>query len=137
MKTRKIFRKLLWFQLLLLSVVGMFGYNVIVFAEDAEESHWMPDSALREAVREKLGIPADNPLTPAYVQLHLTNLNAGDKGIVDLTGLEHATDLQFLLLPRNEIQALSPLSGLTGLVFFDFTGQPDFRPIAACGVSQP
>lgn len=79
------------------------------------QEDWMPDPNLRKAVREKLGIPADRPLTSAYVQLHLTELIATDKGIVDLTGLEHATDLQVLGLGRNKIRDLSPLSGLTGL----------------------
>ena len=32
---------------------------------------WMPDSALRAAVREKLRIPEHAPLTPEYVQEHL------------------------------------------------------------------
>ena len=93
---------------------------------------WMPDPALREAVREKLGVPTDRPLTPAYVQLHLTELIATDKGIVDLTGLEHATDLQVLALRRNEIHDISPLSGLIGLVFLDLaTNQiSDLRPLA-------
>ena len=122
--------KSLGFQLLLLSVMGILGYDAIVSAEDAEE--WMPDPGLREAVREKLSIPADSPLILAYVQLHLTSLNAINKGIVDLTGLEHATDLQFLVLPNNEIQDLSPLSGLTGLVFLDLSGNQisDLSPLA-------
>jgi hypothetical protein len=132
MTIRKIFCKSLWFQLLLLSVVGMFVYNAFTYAEDAKKPHWMPDPALREAVREKLGIPADSPLTLAYVQLHLTSLDAREKGIADLTGLEHATDLQFLFLPRNEIQDLSPLSGLTGLVFLVLSDNQisDLSPLA-------
>ena len=93
---------------------------------------WMPDPALREAVREKLGIPADSPLTRAYVQEHLTGLQAINKGIVDLTGLAHATDLQFLVLPRNKIHDLSPLSGITRLVFLDLASNQisDLRPLA-------
>ena len=93
---------------------------------------WMPDPALREAVREKLGIPADSPLTRAYVQEHLTGLNAIDKGIIDLTGLEHATDLQVLILIGNKIRDLSPLSDLTGLYFLDLAGNQisDLRPLA-------
>ena len=98
----------------------------------AQEEHWMPDPALREAVREKLGVPADTPLTQAYVQLRLTNLEARDKGIVDLTGLEHATDLQVLVLLQNNIRDLSPLSGLTGLAFIDLAGNQivDVSPLA-------
>ena len=119
-----------WVQFLFLSVMGILVYNASVYAENAED--WMPDPALREAVREKLSIPADTPLNPAYVQLHLTGLQAINKGIVDLTGLEHATDLQFLALPRNKIHDLSPLSGLIGLVFLDLGGNQisDISPLS-------
>ena len=105
--------KSLGFQFLFLCVMGIFVYNTFAYAENAEE--WMPDPALHEAIREKLRIPADSPLTQAYMQEHLTNLEARGKGIVDLTGLELATDLQVLGLGRNNIYDLSPLSGLTGL----------------------
>ena len=97
------------------------------------EAHWMPDPALRQAVREKLDIPADVPLTPAYLQQHLTSLDVRYEGIVDLTGLEHATDLQALILIENKIHDISPLSGLTELGFLDLGGNQisDLRPIAA------
>ena len=96
-------------------------------------TQWMPDSALRQAVREKLGIPADVPLTQAYLQQHLTSLDARYKGIVDLTGLEHATDLQSLVLIGNKIHDISPLSGLTELGFIDLGSNQisDLRPLAA------
>ncbi len=105
-------------------------------SEDAlrvSETHWMPDPALRQAVREKLDIPADVPLTPAYLQQHLTSLDVRYEGIVDLTGLEHATDLQALVLIENKIHDLSPLSGLTKLGFLDLGGNQisDLRPLAA------
>ena len=97
------------------------------------ETQWMPDPALRQAVREKLGIPTDDPLTQAYLQQHLTSLDVRYKGIVDLTGLEHATDLQALVLIGNKIHDISPLSGLTGLVFIDLGENQisDLRPLAA------
>ena len=96
-------------------------------------TQWMPDSALRQAVRDKLGIPADVPLTRAYLQQHLTSLDARYKGIVDLTGLEHATDLQSLVLIGNKIHDISPLSGLTELGFIDLGSNQisDLRPLAA------
>ena len=95
-------------------------------------TQWMPDAALRQAVREKLAIPADAPLTRAYLQQHLTSLDVRYKGIVDLTGLEHATDLQALVLIGNKIQDISPLSGLTGLAFLDLGENQisDLRPLA-------
>ena len=97
------------------------------------ETQWMPDPALRQAVREKLSIPADDPLTQAYLQEHLTSLDVRYKGIVDLTGLEHATDLQALVLIGNKIHDISPLSGLTGLIYINLGGNQisDLRPLAA------
>ena len=105
-------------------------------AEDSlrvSEIHWMPDPALRQAVREKLDIPSDVPLTQAYLQQRLTSLDARRKGIADLTGVEHATDLQALVLIENKIQDISPLSGLTKLGFLDLGGNQisDLRPLAA------
>ena len=40
----------LWFQFFFACVVGILVYNASIPAEDAED--WMPDPALREAVRE-------------------------------------------------------------------------------------
>ena len=121
--------KSLGLQFLLLSVVGIFVYNTSVYAEDAEE--WMPDPALRKAVQEKPGVSRHTSFTPESIA-GMTSLNAINKGIVDLTGLEHATDLQFLVLPRNEIHDISPLSGLTGLVFLDLADNliSDLSPLA-------
>ena len=97
------------------------------------ETHWMPDPALRQAVREKLDMPSDVPLTQAYLQQRLTSLDVRGKGIADLTGVEHATDLQFLVLIENKIHDISPLSGLTKLGFLDLGGNQvsDLRPLAA------
>ena len=97
------------------------------------ETHWMPDPNLREAVQEALRLEADAPLTRAYLQQHLTNLDVRYKGIVELTGLEHATHLQTLVLIGNKIQDISPLSGITELGFLDLGGNQisDLRPLAA------
>ena len=130
MTIKDIYCKSLWVQLFLTSVMGILVYNASVYAEDAED--WMPDPALREAVREELGIPADKPLTQVDIQEHLTSLAAINKGIIDLTGLEHATGLRLLALIRNKISDLSPLSDLTRLVHVNLgTNQiSDVSPLA-------
>ena len=95
-------------------------------------TQWMPDTALRQAIRETLKIPAHLPMTPADLQ-RLTVLDVREKGIVDLTGLEHATNLWALVLIENKIHDLSPLSGLTQLSFLDLGGNQisDLRPLAS------
>jgi len=54
------------------------------------------------------------PITRAELA-DLTGLAAHDENIVDLTGLEHATGLDFLNLNKNDISDLSPLQGLPRL----------------------
>lgn len=101
----------------------------VVISVHAEE--WMSDPTLREAVRGTLDIPAHVPLTPAHLQ-SLERLDVPNKGIVDLTGLEHATHCHALILEENEISDLSPLSGLTKLAFLDLSHNQisDIRPLA-------
>ena len=101
-------------QLLFLCVIGLFFHNAFTYAEDTTE--WMPDPALRQAVREQLELPADEPLTKDKMLL-LTRLDANHKGIVDITGLEFATNITILHLGgRNRITDLTPLANLINLV---------------------
>ena len=126
MGIRKIFCKSLGFQLLLLSLMCVLGYNVIVSAEDTEE--WMPDPALRKVVSEQLGV--EN-----FTQddmLHLHNLIAIRRNIVELKGLEHAKNLGFLDLGGNQISDLRPLAGLTHLEVLRLGGNQieDISPLS-------
>ena len=93
-------------------------------------TQWMPDTALRQAIRETLKIPVHLLMTPEDLQ-RLTVLDVREKGIVDLTGLEHATHLHTLVLIENKIHDISPLSGLTQLSFLDLGGNQisDLRPL--------
>ncbi len=96
---------------------------------------WMPDPALRAAVRGEIGLLPGIPLTQKKM-LRLTYLKAHDKGILDITGLEFATNLRVLHLRQNPITDLRPLSNLTQLVEFHFWHVPvrptnlDLRPLA-------
>lgn len=78
------------------------------------QEEWMPDKNLQQAVREVLRLPIDVPIVDADMA-KLIEFGAKDRNIRDLTGLERATNLQWLTLGSNEIQDLSPLAGLTRL----------------------
>ena len=81
----------------------------------------IPDPNLRQAIRETLELPDDSPITQQEM-LRLTELEPGEKGITDLTGLEYATNLISLLLYLNPIVDISPLSHLTKLKTIHFWG---------------
>ncbi len=83
---------------------------------------YMPDPMLRLAIARALGIPvtlgADGSFIPAraiYASdlAQLTQLDAGDYGIKDLTGLQFAINLTTLDLSNNPITSLSPLEAGT------------------------
>lgn len=62
----------------------------------------------------------------------MTSLDAGDRGIADLTGLEHATELTLLIIPRNQITDLAPIAALTKLEFLAIADNPisDITPLS-------
>ena len=86
----------------------------------------IPDANLAAVVRKKLRITSSDHITRQAIQ-KLTDLNAqgsrvekvtGSPGkISDLTGLEHATRLEFLSINNNSISDLTPLGKLTQLEF--------------------
>ena len=84
--------------------------EVCVLAQEV----FIPDAALMQAVRNSLQLPTDQPLT-AQDMLALETLNGRDLGISDLTGLEHAENLQTLALPANQISDISPLKNMKRL----------------------
>ena len=93
----------------------------------------IPDPNLRAAIAEALGknntaivsITAEEMTT-------LTTLRAGNKDIKDLTGIEHAVNLENLWISGNPITDLSPLAALKnliGLAAWDMDIE-DFSPLA-------
>ena len=95
----------------------------------------MPDPALCAAIRGEIGLLPDIPLTQEKM-IRLDYLNAHDQGILDITGLEFATNLRELHLSQNPITDLRPLSNLTQLVGLHLWHVPvrptdlDLRPLA-------
>ena len=74
----------------------------------------IPDLNLGRSIREELGLPAETPLTQ-LVMSQLTRLDAPEKQIENLTGLEHATNLKWIDVHQNNISDLKPLAKLTQL----------------------
>ena len=94
--------------------------TVTMYADYIVEANFMPvlhervhfvDANLQAAVEVELGI--SNPT--ATDMFNMTSLDASGRGIVDLTGLEHAVNLAYLNLAENQISEASVLSGLTNL----------------------
>ena len=80
-----------------------------VASEDVSFPHANLEVALRDALRiSEEGITVDDMAT-------LSALDADDRGISDLSGLEHAVNLRELDLEDNEISDLGPLANLTSL----------------------
>ena len=95
------------------------SWNLEVSAQNV-----IADENLAEAVLKKLvfsGILTNTDTIADITEAHLGDprftslLDAQSKGIVVLTGLEHATNLRNLSLRGNKIEDISPLSGLTML----------------------
>lgn len=79
------------------------------------EAVYFADPNLQAAVERKLGTRDPN----ATDMLGLTDLWADNRGISDLTGLEHAGNLRNLCLRGNQISDISVLAGLAELEFVD------------------
>ena len=74
----------------------------------------LSDTHLRAKITETLNKPVGVQLT-AGDMLALTKLEAPNANIRDLTGLEHAHNLEVLALSSNKVSDFSPLAGLTQL----------------------
>ena len=109
--------------------------------DDSPAEVTVPDAALRAVLEDSLGLAAGAKITESALA-RLTELEALDAGILDLTGLEHATGLTRLHLGpavgeyfwdnSNDISDLSPLSGLTSLTWLNLAGNPvsDLTPLS-------
>jgi Leucine-rich repeat (LRR) protein len=74
----------------------------------------IPDPNLKKAIEKRL-----NKLNPdANDMLLLTYLTADSNGISDLTGIQHATNLQYLYLAYNNISDINHITPLKKLKYF-------------------
>ena len=80
----------------------------------------IPDAKLRLVIAKALSKAPDARIT-ASDMAKLTHLDANNKGIETLTGLEFATDLEVIVCKNNAISDLSPLSKLIRLRLISFS----------------
>ena len=94
----------------------------------------IPDAGLRDAIAAALAKQPGDAITDEDMAT-LTTLSATDRGIVDLTGLRHATNLRNLDLDRNAILDVSELGELSALTDLSLAGNAvaDARPLARLG----
>ena len=88
-----------------------FLQDALTDANSAEEPVYFADANLKQAVENALGVTDPTPMD----MLGFTTLNAISMKIINLTGIEYATNLQTLTLWDNRISDLSPLSDLMSL----------------------
>ena len=92
----------------------------------------IPDPNLRAAIAEALGKSSNAPITVEEME-RLGRLDARNRGIQDLTGLQFAINLRSTLdLRDNQISDISPIAGLINLqrLYLDDNLISDISPIA-------
>jgi len=77
----------------------------------AQEAVYFADANLKAAVEDALWV--DDPTPPDMLELR--ELYCIRQGVKDITGLEHAKNVELLWLRWNDISDLSPLSGLSNV----------------------
>ena len=95
---------------------------------NAQIAH-VPDPNLAEAIRGALDLAPGRPIYKRAMS-GLKKLEAEE--VNDLTGLEHATQLESLSINGNQIRDLRPLENLTNLTSLDLFGNgqfSDLRPL--------
>ena len=93
----------------------------------------IPDPTLRDYIEGVLGKAAGIPITVTEMAaLTSINIQERERGVSDLTGLDHAINLTELYIYDNSISDISPIAGLTNLTELGIGGNPisDISPIA-------
>ena len=91
-----------------------------------------PDKNLEAAIRDALGKPPGEEIRAGELA-ELTELDATERHIADLTGIEHLSNLTVLGLSSNQISDISPLASLSNLSTLDLFNNriSDISPLAS------
>lgn len=82
--------------------------------------NWMLDPNLEKVIREELNLREEEAFQPGDEQ-NLSSLDASERYIRDLTGLELARELQWVDLSNNRIDSIESLRGLSNLHSLDLS----------------
>lgn len=90
----------------------------------------IPDANLKQAIATELGVDV-NGITIDDMS-RLTRANCPGCGITDISGLEYATNLQYVDLSNNQISDISKLTDATKITFLDLSENQisDISPIS-------
>lgn len=106
---------------------------VAVLSGGARAESIFEDSNLEDAVRQQVHEKrdSDEPLTSQDVQ-NVATVDASDRGITSLSGLEHCRSLAALNLRGNDVSDLTPLAELSRLQTLDLANNriEDVSPLA-------
>ena len=116
-------------QLLRLALFSLICLSIPKMA--TAQAVFIPDFNLRAVIEEHLGIAPGGTITVADMAW-LTEIDATNQNIRNLTGLETATNLIWLWLGENSISDISPLAGLTKLTQLELADNfiSDISPLA-------
>ena len=119
----------LWLILTALILWGCERDKTITGATSGSEIVTFPDSALENAVRAALQEPTA-PITLGDLE-GMTEFEAAEWGITDLTGLENMRSLQRLVLTSNSIDSIPQVAGITTLqeIVLDYNDVDDLGPL--------
>jgi len=96
-----------------------------------DEAVYFPDPNLEQAIREATNKPTGDIYKSDLIGL--ASLDADQRGIVDLEGIQYCVDLTELDLSGNQIVDISALTGLTNLTYLNLGGNKivDISPLSA------
>ena len=111
-------------------LVSFIPFSVVKAAPPSGNDVIFPDPNLEAAIREAIGKPTGVILQSDLDTL--VTLEATNRGITNLTGLEHCTSLTWLDLSNNQISDIMPTENLTSLTILNlYTNQiSDISPLA-------
>jgi len=117
---------------MLLGVILLLMFLLGACAAPAPETVTFADENLEAEIRDALGKPAGEAITPAELA-GLTELGPLVWGITDLSGIEYCTNLTWVDLWGNEISDLSPLASLTNVTTLNLGANriSDLSPLAS------